>query len=327
MRPRRPALWLALAAPLIAEFVAANLPIAFLWLLIFYVPLYGGAAVLIRELGRRSARPWPVIVVLGLAYGLLEEAFVSFSLFNPDYADLRLLDFGWIDALDMGAWWTVFVLVLHTVWSILVPIVLIESLTGDERADRPWLSRRALWWPAGALVFGAAAASSITLAEDDFVPSSGQVVGAALVLLALLGFAAALSRPGSTPSEPTDRSAPRPLVLGTVAAGGALVFVAGAAQAGPPALTLVAYAVVGSVLVVQVARWSRRGDWSRRHELALASGALGVHVAFALLQAPLVDVPTWVAVGGDVVFALGTAVVVTCAWRRVARPVGAVDGG
>ncbi|OWY59162.1 hypothetical protein B7486_76060, partial [cyanobacterium TDX16] len=131
-RRRRRLVWLlVLLAPLVAEFASGNLPISLLWLLLLYAPLYGGAAVLIRDVARRSRRPWTVIVLLGLAYGVAEEAFLSGSLFNPDYADLRLLDFGWIPALGMGAWWTVFVVVLHLVWSTCVPIVLAESVAGE----------------------------------------------------------------------------------------------------------------------------------------------------------------------------------------------------
>jgi hypothetical protein len=121
-------LHLVVVAPLLAEFASGNLPIIYVWLLVLYAPLYGGAALLIRELGRRSARPWAVILTLGLAYGVFEEAFVSFSLFNPDYADLRLLDFGRIPALGIGAWWTVFVVVLQR---SLVDVSLWLDLLGD----------------------------------------------------------------------------------------------------------------------------------------------------------------------------------------------------
>ena len=43
----------------------------------------------------------------------------------------------------MGVWWTLFVLTLHTVWSICVPIAIIEALVPD-RATAPWLGRPGL---------------------------------------------------------------------------------------------------------------------------------------------------------------------------------------
>jgi hypothetical protein len=58
---------LVATAPLVAEFASGNLPVIYVWLLVIYAPLYGGAALAIRDVGRRTTRPWPVIFTLGLA--------------------------------------------------------------------------------------------------------------------------------------------------------------------------------------------------------------------------------------------------------------------
>ena len=52
--------------------------------------MYGGGALLIRELARRSGGGWPTIIVLGLAYSTWEEALVTQLLFNPTYHGLSL---------------------------------------------------------------------------------------------------------------------------------------------------------------------------------------------------------------------------------------------
>jgi hypothetical protein len=83
------------------------------------------------------------MIVLGLAYAVIEEAFVTETLFNPDYLGLRLLDYGYISSLGIGAWWTVFVLAIHTIWSTSVPIALVESLTPEARRT-PWLGNLGL---------------------------------------------------------------------------------------------------------------------------------------------------------------------------------------
>lgn len=320
LRRRRRLVWLlVLLAPLVAEFASGNLPLSFLWLLVLYAPLYGGAAVLVRDVARRSRRPWTVVALLGLAYGVAEEAFLSGSLFNPDYADLRLLDFGWIPALGMGAWWTVFVVVLHLVWSTCVPIVLAESVAGGL-ADEPWLNRRGIAWAAVATVLGAAGVAGISLAEEGSVGSPGQLAGAAAVVVVLVATAVVVGRRPARqrgPADP-DTAPPPPRTLVLAGAGAALVLVAGAAQEGPVALTLGAYAALFSVVVALLVRWSARPGWSGRHRLALATGVLIPHVGFALLQTPLVDVPTWVAVGGDVVFTVALVAYLVVAWRRVA---------
>ncbi len=94
-----PAIGLFFLSPLVAEFLLGNLPITALFAVIGLAPLYGGGAVLIREFVRRRGWGYPSILVLALAYGVLEEGVTTQSLFNPNYADLRLLDPGHIGFL------------------------------------------------------------------------------------------------------------------------------------------------------------------------------------------------------------------------------------
>src|SRR3954471_20679594 len=77
-----PALGLFITAPLVAEFLLGNLPIKLLPALIVLAPLSGGGALLIREWVRRTGRGWPSIMLLGLAYAIVEEAYTTQSLFN-----------------------------------------------------------------------------------------------------------------------------------------------------------------------------------------------------------------------------------------------------
>jgi hypothetical protein len=320
-RRRRRLIWALVAtAPLVAEFASGNLPVSYLWLLVIYAPLYGGAAVVIREVGRRSARPWPVIFTLGLAYGVVEESFISFSLFNRDYAGLRLLDFGWIPALGIGSWWTTFVVLLHAVWSICVPIALVEALAGDL-ADRPWLTPRGLVWALLAVGSGAAATAAVTLSEDDFVPSPAHLAGAAVALTALVALAGLLARtPPRRPSRGTAGVAPSPQRVAAAAAGAALLFVAGAAQVGSALAVVAAYLVLAAWGVTAVRRWSARPGWSAHHRLALAAGALVPHLVFAVAQRSLVEVPLWLDLLGDLIFISGTVALVLAGWRAVGRP-------
>jgi hypothetical protein len=105
----KPAIGLFFLAPLVAEFLLGNLPIKLLPALVVLAPMYGGGALLIRETVRRVRRGWPSILLLALAYGILEEAFTTQSLFNPDYLGMHLglLKPAYIPALGIGGWWTV----------------------------------------------------------------------------------------------------------------------------------------------------------------------------------------------------------------------------
>ena len=78
------AVTLFFVAPLVAEFLLGDFPATWLPLIIVLAPMYGGGAILIREFTRRTGRGWPTILLLGVAYAIIEEAFTTQTLFNPD---------------------------------------------------------------------------------------------------------------------------------------------------------------------------------------------------------------------------------------------------
>src|SRR5690625_405723 len=134
-------LTLVLLAPFTGELLLGNLPAdpaGWAVMLIPLILLYGGGALLIREVARRLGRGYPTMLLLAIAYGLIEEGFVIGTLFNPDYLGLSLLDHGWVPALGTSPIWSIYVVGIHSVWRILVPIVLTEHLF-PARARPPWL--------------------------------------------------------------------------------------------------------------------------------------------------------------------------------------------
>ena len=141
-------------SPLVAEYLLGSLPVAMIGILPVMALMYGSAAVLIREIARRAGRGWPSIALLACAYGFIEEGLVTQSLFNPNYLGLRLLDFGFIPALGTALPWLIYVISIHVVWSICVPIGLAESLFPAKRdaavvrADRHRRVQLAARWPA-----------------------------------------------------------------------------------------------------------------------------------------------------------------------------------
>ncbi len=182
-----PVIGLFFAAPLVAEFLLGNLPIKLLPALIVLAPMYGGGAVLIREIVRRSGRGWPSILLLGMAYGIFEEAFVTQSLFNPNYLKLNLglLTPAFIPELGISAWWTLWMLMVHGIWSISTPIALIESCVPDY-ARTPWLGRVGLCIVAIVFLAGSTAAALLGYKTDKFLAGTAQFIGAALVIVVLV---------------------------------------------------------------------------------------------------------------------------------------------
>ena len=310
-----PAATLFLLAPLVGEFLLGNMPITWLWALIVLAPLYGAGALLVRETALRLGAGWPGIFLLGLAYGIVEEAYVDLSLFNPDFLGLRLLDYGYVPALGMGAWWTVFVLGLHTIWSTAAAIGLSEALWPDL-AGRPWLKGWAL--PVTALIFLLGCLAIFSGLEDDFMPSPGQLAGAAGAIALLVGATVLVGRRPAAP--PGEGRPPHPLVAGALAFFALSLFLLSSLAIGhvPAVATVDFMLVMLAVPAILVLRWSRRPGWGPVHRLALTAGALLTYAWWGFGQVPSMPGTTpLVDTIGNGLFAAGAVALIFIAHRRV----------
>ena len=314
-------LLLFFAAPLIGEFLLGNLPITWLYTLVVLAPLYGGGAILVRELALRMGAGWPGIFMLGLAFGVIEEGFVTQSLFNPDYLGMRLLDYGYLPTIGISAWWTVFVLGLHTIWSTTAAIALVEALA-PRAAGRPWLGPLGL--AVAFIIFLAGCAGTYALQPPGFVAAPLQFASAAAVVLLLVA-AAWLTGRRRSPTR-IDRFVPSPWVVGAFALAAGSLFMLSTWT-----MTLVpAAANAGFMLLVMagaaaaILRWSRSSRWGARHVLGLTAGALITYGWWGFLQAP--SVPGANALTdtiGNAVFCATALAVIVFAARRLAAEGGA----
>jgi len=302
-----PAVALFFLAPLVGEFLLGNLPITWLPALLLLAPLYGGGPLLFREIARRYDLTWPGIVILGLSFGVIEEAFVTQSLFNPNYLGLRLLDYGFLPALGMSAWWTLFVLSLHTIWSTAVPIALMETLTPAQR-HTPWLGPVGVGVTAVIFILGCAVLAAMEI-QKGFVASVPQLVASALTVVALVVVVFAFCRRAATASgNATAPSAPSPMVVGATAlATGSAFFALLMVHESMSAVLNVA----GMLLVLAFGAgrnltWSRRAGWNERHRVALTGGFLMTYGWWGFVQVPSIgNVSPTVDLIGNVVFASG----------------------
>jgi hypothetical protein len=302
-----PAVALVVTAPLVAEFLLGNLPVTMLAGLVLLAPMYGGGALLIRELTRRAGRGVPTMLALGLAYGVVEEGLVTQSLFNPGYAGAHLLDVGFVPALGIAGPWTLFVLTLHTVWSTTVPIVLVEACTPGRRTT-PWLGRPGVAVPAALFVAGSVANAAFSQVTFPFAAPVPRLATAAVVaaVLAVVAFRLPRSRPGAGP-------VPSVWLLGAGALAAGAVFMLGLGGGWTYVATMIAVdAVVAAVLV----RWSVRPGWTPLHTVAVAGGALLTYAWHTFPQQPIVPVPPWVDLAGNALFAAAAVALLVTAVRR-----------
>ncbi len=128
---------LLVLSPLIAEFLFGATPISNLDALLPVTAIYGGGAVLIRELARRRGPGFGRIALLGAAYAIVEEGLALQSIFNPGAFNAGLLGGR---AFGINWVWSEWTIGYHIVWSISIPILLSELLFPDRRTQ-PWLGK------------------------------------------------------------------------------------------------------------------------------------------------------------------------------------------
>jgi hypothetical protein len=143
-----PVLALFLLTPGIPEYLSSSSPInaiilnppLFLFQLLANLGLYGSGALLIHDARIRWGRGWSTVLLLGAAYGILEEGVALSTLFNPKAGPVGSLG-------SYGHWlgvnwiWSAGIVPFHAIFSISLPILLL-GLAIPETRNKPLLSGR-----------------------------------------------------------------------------------------------------------------------------------------------------------------------------------------
>ena len=312
-----PAFGLFLLAPFVGEFLLGNLTVGELGLGILLAPLYGCGALLVREVARRTGRGWPTMMLLAAAYALIEEGPVDQLLWNDSYSNHDLLhDDSYIPALGMSVNLTLVIIAMHTVWSICVPIAIVETLTPDRRTT-PWLRTPGLVVTAVLYLLGANFVFWGTYAEERFLASPAQfgTVGLVIAGLVVLAF-----RVGRRSRPPIGGQAPSPWLVGLATLVGTSLYLA---PDWYEWLSVAIWCVLAVTSVVLVSRWSRQDGWGAPHVFALAAGATLTYAWTAFPARPESESSPTVDLIGNIVFALVALLILLLAARVVVRPLDA----
>jgi len=310
-----PPLVLFLLAPVIAELLSGSAPPAEFfhptgfWILSI---LYGGGAILVRELKIRWRQGWLSLLLMGAAYAIIEEVLMVKSFFDPAWMDLGILgSYGrW---LEVNWVWSVELTIYHAVVSIAIPIGLTELLF-PERRDEPWVSRGVR---TTILIFFIADIVVGNMILTRYQPSIIHYIVTTAIVAGLVILAWRLPR---SQVKPGPSTAGRPFwfwltgFLGTVAF--FIIFAALPQTSLPPVVTIMLS--IGLVLVVTglVRRLSGNGmAWDDRQRLALAAGPLTVFILLSPIQEFVADRPDNPA--GMTLVGLAVLVFVLFLWRRI----------
>lgn len=280
-----PTIWLLILPAFIAEALSgATPPLTFFLqpnILIAFSLYYGSGAILAREMSLRWHRGWPSVLLFGAAFAVIQEGLGTKVFFDPTRTEVSpLVNYGTAD----GVHW-VFVIQLiiyHAVYSISVPILLVELMFPSRRHER-WVGGLGLILALVCLIV----VTWLLFLIYPFQPPAGPYVSAAVlaIIFCVLARFAPVTR-GERPFQTRGWSA-RMYWLSGLIAGGLLFLVSfGAPSANVPplvtAVALLAIAIGCGWLVALKSVWGR--TWSDRDQLALAAGLLSPLIALAFFQ-------------------------------------------
>lgn len=284
-----PALALLVIAPLIAEFLLADFNIRQLAYLGIFIPLYGAGALMIRECARRSGRGWPSMLLMALAYGVTLEGIINQTLFNPDYAGQHMLAYGFIPSLGTSFNYGIYIVTLHTVWSISSPIALAEALAGP-RWREPWLGRAGFVVTILLSLLGLTGTTVSTIKRYHFIASPAQYASALTVILALVVGAFVFCRPTKRSPSGDDTLPQRPAshlwailaVSFILSSTFQLWFHLAPGDKFPAWLGVLVFLLLDLTAITCLVQTSRRLGWGPTRSLAAAMGAILTYGWFGL---------------------------------------------
>jgi hypothetical protein len=285
---------LLLIAPVLGELVSAHqTPLEFinpLNFLVLSLP-YGFGALVVRELVVRWGKGWSSMIILGLAYGVYEEALVVYSVFDPLWKELGPLShYG--RSIGINWTWAAMTIHFHTLISICSSIIITELLYPSRRGQ-PWLTRKYFYLCLAGLISWIPVMGFIMINYTGRVFPPISYYCLAIITVTLLVWIA--YRLPKHLFRVVVRSVPSPLLFFLIGLINMSIFFVSvfltADNNFPPLFYTILFLIVLEVITLWAINYfSGRGYcWDDRHVLALVSGFLGFFICFCFTK----DVEYW----------------------------------
>ena len=185
---RHPLLCLLLLTPRIPEYLSSSSPLnaillnpgTFVFELGANLGLYGAGALLVREAAIRWRKGWATVLLLGGAYGILEEGVALSTLFNPNASPVGDLGFygHW---LGVNWVWAAGIVPFHALYSISLPILLLGIGLPSTRGE-PFLGGRKLAATMGILALDVVALAMLVVFGEKFWMGGPVFVGSLVAI-------------------------------------------------------------------------------------------------------------------------------------------------
>ena len=260
--------WLSTASP----------PLDTLWppSLVLLVSMYGGGALLCREIARRNGLGLRGLCLLAAAYAVFEEALVDRFWFHArpgSEGGLGHYSEVWHTNVLLAANLTVF----HIAVSIVSTVVLIELLFPEQR-QLPWVGRRGLVVTAVAFLV----LPPVLYGEYSLHPLPQLVAATALMVLLVLVAIRLPGRPSLWESQAVTNPAQRGVSVVAFVAAAANLLLMGLSDTNTPWLLALPAVLSPVVLGWLVIRTRVSGPVFGRDGLRVVSGVLGFYCVFAM---------------------------------------------
>ncbi len=277
----RGAIWtLLLLAPVLAEVLTGSTRLSTLFVLPPEMAIWGGGALLSRELVRRRRAGWPSLLVLGLALSIAEEFLIQQTSIAP-------MPFPGAHA-GYGRWggvnwvYLLFMLAFESIWVVLIPVKVTELLF-PRFAAKPWLRKRGIIACCIAFLLGSRAAwygwiriARPRLHAAPYHPPLALIASGILAILALIALAWLLR--GVEPKK-VERRIPSARTIGILSAIASAVWFVLLGQIFQPHPAHGAEVIVGCEIALAVvmfavfAAWTGSAQWSEMYAWAACFGA------------------------------------------------------
>jgi hypothetical protein len=288
-----PAFTLMILAPLVAEVLSGATRLSFIFVFIPEVLVWGGGALLVRELARRWKGGWTRMLLLGLCLSIAEEFLIQQTSLAP---------LPWLgDAPTYGRLWGVnwifflYMLGYESVWVVLVPVQLTELIYREPRHE-PWLKTRGMVIVSILFLLGSflawfswtQRARPMVFHVAKYVPPLLTMASGALAI-AVLALLAYFLRTTTGIESAGARRAPSAWAVGVVTffLGAAwwtlLALVFGLRLKATFWIPMAAGMAWAAMAFVIVCRWASSTGWTELHRWTIVSSAILVCMALGFL--------------------------------------------
>jgi len=282
-----PAILLMLFAPLLTEVLPGATRFgALVFVFPIEVAVWGGGAVLIREIVRRKGLGWQSLLLLGIALAIAEECLIQQTSLAPVVIKLKGVEYArWMGVNYVYLLWA---LAYESVLVVMLPVLLAELLF-PARRNEGWLSGVG----AGIVIFffGVGAllawyswthiARTMVFHLPAFTPPLAAVLiaAAAIAVLAVLALRGGLFAPARPKPTPSPWLIAFMGVIWSALLYGMVLLAFGIAPEVPPIVPIGVWAAMVAVAIGVLPHWTASPDWAPAHRYALLCGVVGSAMA------------------------------------------------